>query len=206
MPASQNPIPPSGILPWVPEGPQRNPDISHLHGTIGGCPPPPPGGALGRRSLLWLGRSDAPVNDMLGIAQRHTGGWSAAPVPLPCPHPRSGKEGERRDTASRGTPGARPAPFQGPRFHYPHPTPNSSRRPRASGEKAAGGWQGWPSLPPPQQSEPPISAQDSGIRYPSSTQGLRLPRAPNSRDSGVPAPKFPRDQGVRTLHSKNSGV
>lgn len=51
-----------------------------------------------------------------------------------------------------------------------------------------------------------ISAQDSGIQYPNSTQSLRLLRVPNSWDSGVPAPASPQDHGVRALHPKNSGI
>lgn len=139
--APQNPTPPSGILPWILERPLQIPDISPLYGTIGGSPPPP-GGALGRRSLLCLGRSDAPVNDMLGIAQQHRGGWRSVLLPS-ChlgPGPRARKWGEWRDTASRGTLGVCSASFQEPGFHYPHPTPNSARRPKGSVEKAAEGW------------------------------------------------------------------
>lgn len=176
-----NPTPPSGILPWNLEPSLQIPDISHLQGVIGGSPPPP-GGALGRRSL-WLGRSDAPVNDRLGIVQRQREGWRPAlvlPTPTPVPTPEPERGGNAGGTVFRGTEGVSSDSFQEPRFHYPHPVPNSAPRPKDSVEKAAEGWQGWPPIPEPQQSKSPISPQE--IRYPNSTQGFRIPRAPNSRD------------------------
>lgn len=74
------------------------PRIIHntLSVTTGGLPPPPKR-ALGRLSLLWLDRSDARVNDMLGFAQRRRVGWRAAPIlspPAPTPKPESGGSAE----------------------------------------------------------------------------------------------------------------
>lgn len=88
--------------------------------------------------------------------------------------------GERRDTASRGTPGACPAPFRGPGFHYLHPIPNSSQRPRGWVEKADS-WRaaGMAAHSETQPSKPSISAQESGIHHLNSTQGLRLSKAPS---------------------------
>lgn len=159
------------------------PDISHLQGVIGGSPPPP-GGALGRRSLLWLGRSDAPANDMLGILQRHREGWRPAlvlPTPTPAPTPEPERGGNAGAQSSEGPRVLVLIHFRNPGSTIPTPSlillPDL---PKDSVEKAAEGWQGWPPIPEPQQSKSPISPQE--IRYPNSTQGFRIPRAPNSRD------------------------
>lgn len=103
------------------------------------------------------------------------------------------------DTAPIGTPGACPAPFQGLGFQYPHPTPNSSQRPTCWVEKAAS-WRAAEMVAhsEPQPPELSISAQESGvIHYLNPTQGLRLPKAPSWRESGVPAPTSP--PGPRSL-------
>lgn len=117
--------------------------------------------------------------------------------PPPNPHLRAKKGGKRQGTASRSTPGACPVPRQGPLILL------GDLEARWRGQ-LAGGQQGWPRVPDSHPAEPPISAQ--GLRYPNTTQRLRLPKAPNSRDSGVPAPTSPQDQGAPALHSKNSGI
>lgn len=177
MQAPQNPTPPSGILPWILERPLQIPDISPLYGTIGGSPPPP-GGALGRRSLLCLGRSDAPVNDMLGIAQQHRGGWRSVPLPS-ChlgPGPRARKWGECRDTASRGTLGVCSAyNFRNPGSTIPTPPLILLGDLKArSRRQLKGGRDGRPFQSPsssslpflPKRSNTPVLLKDSGVREP----------------------------------------
>lgn len=158
------------------------PDISHLQGVIEGSPPPP-GGALGRRSLLWLGRSDAPVNDMLGIVQRHREGWRPAlvlPTPTPAPTPEP-ERGGNAGTQSSERPGVLvPIHFRNPGSTIPTPSltllldlKTRSRRQLKSGRD------GRPFQSP---SSPSLPFLPQEIRYPNCTQGLRIPKAPNSRD------------------------
>lgn len=143
---------------------------------------------------------------MLGIAQRHRGGWRSA---LVTPHPVPTPEPERGESVRTQPPEVLRVLVL---FHIRDPGSNTPTSPlillgdleaRSRGQLAEGR-QGWPPVPESQPAEPPISAQ--GLCYPNTTQRLRLPKAPNSRDSGVPAPTSPRDQGAPALQSKNSGI
>lgn len=180
------------------------PDISHLQGVIGGSPPPP-GGALGRS--LWLGRSDAPVNDRLGIVQRQREGWRPALV-LPTPTPAPTPEPERGVNA-----GAQSS--EGPRvlvlIHFRNPgstilTPSLILLPdlkTRSKRQLKGGRDGRPFQSPsspslpflPKRSDIPILLKDSGF--------LELPIRETEESQFRTSPQ---DYGVRSHPSKNSGI
>lgn len=146
-----------------------------------GGTPPAPGGVLGRRSLLWLGRSDASVNDMLRIAQRHRGGWRTTlvlPTSTTTPEPESRAGGAPGHSLQRDS-GCLSCSISGGRGSTIPTLPLIFLRELEAGwvEKVAR----WRAAGMAAHSRvPAIRAFHfcPRLRYPSSTRGLKLPKAP----------------------------
>lgn len=153
---------------------------------------------------------------MLGIAQRHRGGWRVALVPPTQFPPQSQKGGKATGHKLQRYPRCLSCSTSGTQV------PNTPTSPlillgdleaRSRGQ-LAGGRQGWPRVPESQPAEPPISAQD--LRYPNTTQRLRLPKAPGTQESQLqrlpgtksPQPSIPRTQaaGLSFLLLSNLGI
>lgn len=69
------------------------------------------------------------------------------------------------------------------------------------GEGSRSAREGRPCQSPSRRSLPFLPKRQAGIPYPNSTQRLRVPRAPNSSESGVPAPTYPQSSIPRTRAS-----
>lgn len=153
-------------------------------------------GRPGAEVRLWLGRSDAWLNDMLGIAQRHRGDWRVALVPPTQPPPQSQKGGKATGHSLQKYPRCLSCSTSR--------TLNSSRSPRSSVERAASwraaGMAAGSRLPPGRASH--FCPRSPLPKYYSKTQASESPqfeglRSPSSNVSPGPRRPSPPFQELR---------